>query len=156
MKNWEQLPLEPGGRMLEIENDGQQIQSTNYWDTPLAKAGAFHVSINARCFRLLVPPRHANEVLREVRGSDEVVLTRGALPTAGMMDAVEILFEDHTESPFSLHVGANQCSTLPTVADSGRTDLRCIVYSYGLKVLADLPAKFRMAQLPCLAPWMEG
>lgn len=156
MYDWEVLTVDQGGpQILSVENEGPRIQRTNYWDTALARAGALSVSTNHRCFRLLVPAKHANQVLREVRGAHEVVLTRGAMPSSGLPDALEILFDDHSQSPFSMHLMAQQCTSLPPPDESGRTDLRCIVYGPGLKVLADLPAKYRVALLPCLAPWGE-
>ena len=136
MYDWEVLTVEQDRpQILSVENEGARILRTNYWDTALARAGALFVSTNLRCFRLLVPAKLANQVLREVRGAREVVLTRGAIPSSGQPDALEILFEDHSQSPFSVHVMAQQCTSLPPPDESGRVDLRCIVYGPGLNVL---------------------
>ena len=43
--------------ILKFENDGPLIVASNYWESEMAAAGKLYVSINAGCFRLLVPRR---------------------------------------------------------------------------------------------------
>ena len=40
---------------FEIENDGPLIVTSNYWESEIAAAGKLYLTINAGCFRLLVP-----------------------------------------------------------------------------------------------------
>jgi hypothetical protein len=40
---------------LQIENDGQAIIASNFWDTAYAQHGAVFLSVNAAAFRLLQP-----------------------------------------------------------------------------------------------------
>src|SRR6516225_9381179 len=41
--------------MLHISNSGWQIVACNFWEMELARAGKVFLSINAGCFRLLLP-----------------------------------------------------------------------------------------------------
>ncbi len=65
--------------MIEIHNDGPRLVSTNYWQTEHADRGLCYMSVNAGCWRLLVPPP-AEGWLRDIRTADEVVITRGPWP----------------------------------------------------------------------------
>ena len=68
--------------------------------------------------------------------------------------AMELLFEDHTDSPYAILMRPEQCGTLPARRDVGRTDIRCLVYSDGPRLELDIPARFRLAsRLPHLQPW---
>jgi hypothetical protein len=58
-----------------ITNDGPELVSTNYWETPNCKAGLFVLSTNADCVRLLMPPSHQSS-LSDMKGALEVLLTR--------------------------------------------------------------------------------
>ena len=149
------LSSPPCERILSFENDGPTIVRTNFWDTVLAKKGGMYVYPNARSVRLLVPAHHVEEVRHGINGSYEVIVTRDLGPQGHCPYAMELLFEDGSAAPFSLHVGIQQSQSVPPPEESGRTDLRCIVYGPCLEVLADLPAKSRVAPLPCLAPWKE-
>ena len=41
--------------LLNFENDSPLIVASNYWESSMAKAGKLYLSLNAGCFRLLVP-----------------------------------------------------------------------------------------------------
>jgi hypothetical protein len=43
--------------VLKFENDGPLLVASDYWQSEMAAAGKLYVSINAGCFRLLVPQR---------------------------------------------------------------------------------------------------
>jgi len=106
--------------MLIIENCGQEILETDFWQTDQAKAGAFYLSINAGAFRLLLPQQHES-ILTELETAKEVIITRGPWPDAGQTNAMEILFDDESDSPFSIHLGASQVDRWPLPEDAGRT-----------------------------------
>jgi hypothetical protein len=135
-------------------DDRAAIEATNFWSSDLARRGGMYVSMGFRCFRVLVPAANVDEIRNELRSADYAIASRGPWSEHRVQDALEFVFEDHTESPFSIAVGPEQLDTIPLPADNGRTDLRCIVYGPGLEVLADLPAKFRVVRhIPCLEPW---
>lgn len=106
--------------MLQIENDGQEIIKTNFWQTEQARSGGFFLSINAGACRLLVPYQHKN-VIKEFEVAKEVILTRGPWPDAGEETAIEILFDDGSDDPYSIHLGQSQVDRWPPAQESGRT-----------------------------------
>lgn len=62
--------------MLIIENQGQAIARTNYWDSDHAKAGYFFLSWNAGAGRLLMPDSQ-KAALAEMRSAKYVIVSRG-------------------------------------------------------------------------------
>lgn len=105
---------------IEITNHGQLIVATNYWDSPMEEAGKMLVSPNAGAIRILVP-RAVRRIIQEMRGAEYTILSRGPWPDEGLDDAVEILFEDHSDSPFALHLSPESFVMLPAEppADQG-------------------------------------
>ena len=145
--------IQKGGSMIEIQNDGPFVVSTSYWQTEHARRGLLYVSVNAGAFRLLVPERLASEAPEMCRGAEYVIVTRGKYQGR---DALEILFEDGSDSPYTIHVDARQVDRLPAPSDEGRTDLRLLVYVHPGMLVCELPARYRrVAGLPHLKPWGE-
>jgi hypothetical protein len=92
---------------LTITNNGAEISSTNFWETALAQTGNVFLSLNADCFRLLLP-ESVEDKLIEMQTARTVVVSRGPWPAGGKVDAVEVLFDDGTETPFVIHIGTEQ------------------------------------------------
>jgi len=107
--------------MLEIENHGPLILRSNYWGSALDRAGTLYLSINAGAFRLLLPGGW-EEVVQEMQTGREVVVSRGpwAKDPGRGLDALELLFEDGTTDPYSVHLQSTQCDRLPTPEDQGK------------------------------------
>lgn len=107
-------------QFFTVENDGQKIISTNYWESDYAKNGYYFLSLNAGCYRLLVPKNRRDQV-KEMKTAKEVVISRGS--AMSMMppkhDAFEILFEDGTDSPFVLTISHEQMDRVPADKDLG-------------------------------------
>lgn len=140
--------------VLHIENDGSEIRATNYFASEYARRGALYLSINAGAFRLLVPPAHESAVA-EFRTAQEVIVSRGAWPAEGRQDALEILFDDHTDNPFSLHFGPEQINHFPAAADAlGEWVFSAWVHGQtGPACAFRAPCYYRVvAQLPYLKP----
>jgi hypothetical protein len=138
--------------MLVIENDGSEIVSTNYWDTEYARKGQLYVSVNAGAFRLLLPPA-LEPALTDMRTAREVIVSRGPWP-GKKPDAFELLFEDGSDAPYTLHFGAEQIDRAPAKIDEGRDGLLCTVWTAGLVKALTLPAAYRrVAKIPCLQPF---
>lgn len=142
--------------ILTIQNTGQEITSTNYWDMEHAKKGYFYCSINAGAFRLLVPWLQEFS-LNEMKTASEVIISRGPWPEGGKPDALEILFEDGTDTPFALHLGSEQVDHMPLDADRDRQGQppRWVFSAWtqhGKKI--ELPCRYRKAKkIPCLKPF---
>lgn len=145
--------------MICIENDGQKIISTNYWDTPHAKErGLVYLSINAGCFRLLVP-KGKGISLDELRTAFVVLVSRGPWTEMGKSDGLELLFEDGSASPYCLHIVTEQCDRLPLDSDRDRKGeaprWRFAVYTQeGLQF--ECPARYRLTKrIPWMKEWKE-
>jgi hypothetical protein len=60
---------------ITVENDGQEIVGTNYWNSEYFRRGAVYLSVNAGAFRLLVPPQIP---LDDMVAAQEVIVTATA------------------------------------------------------------------------------
>jgi hypothetical protein len=138
--------------MLTIKNDGREITQTNYWDTEHALCGYCYLSWNAGAARLLVPDA-LQSTLQDMTTAEYVIVSRGPWPEQGGRDALELLFEDGTDSPFCLHLSAEQTDRLLPEEDQGG-----LVVSVWTRAGWRLtrPGKYRIVQrIPCLDPWVE-
>lgn len=140
--------------MLTIQNDGQEIVSTNFWRTEHAARGYLYLSSNAGAFRLLVPPAREADII-EMMAAREAVISRGPWTVQGGREAVAILFEDLSDSPYVVHIVSEQCDRLPTIEDRNKTFVLTIWTEAGKA--GSMPAKVRMVKrLPWLKPWRES
>lgn len=144
--------------MITIDNHGPLLLATNFWESEREGAGFYFLSINAGAFRLFVP-RSREADLREFTTAKEVVISRGPWPEWQRPDALEVLFDDHTQSPFALNIVPEMCDRLPLDEDAGR---ECVFTAWTAprrerphKAL-ERPAFYRrVARLPCLKPWLK-
>lgn len=141
---------------IEIQNDGPEIVSTNYWASEHAARGLFYMSINAGVFRLLVPDAQVQEI-GECTTAREVIISRGPWPQAGKSDALEILFEDDSESPYVIHLTSEQVDRMPLNTDQDHKGQqprwKFSAWTRNVKVL-ELPCRYRVIKkLPYLKRW---
>jgi hypothetical protein len=137
--------------MLKITNNGPELADTNYWDSEHAAAGLFFLTWNAGAGRLLVPDSRMAD-LKEMRTAQYVIVSRGPWPERKKAEGIELLFEDHSNSPYCLHLSIEQTDRLlPDIEQGG-----------GFKVVAwtrkgraaEWPGKYRkVPKIPCLEPW---
>jgi|SRR4030042_65454 hypothetical protein len=138
---------------LTVENDGQAIVSTNYWQSDYAKRGFFYLTINAGAFRLLVPPSREGE-LADMLTASEVIVSRGPWPEHGKHDALELLFEDYSDSPYSLHITSDQVDRMPADADRHKTFVFAVWVQTGK--VKEMPGRYRKVKyVPWLEPWIK-
>lgn len=136
---------------IQIQNDGPEIISTNYWGMPHAQKGYYFLSINAGCFRLLVPDLQISEII-EWESAREVIISRGPWPQMGRPDAVEILFEDDSDNPYAIHIVPDQVDRMPLVADQAKPWIFNLWTRYGKR--GQFPAHYRIVpEIPCLKKW---
>ena len=139
--------------MLVIDNQGPLIGATNYFDTLAAKKGLFYLSWNAGAARLLVPDSQ-ERTLSEMRTGHYVIISRGPWLARSGQGGIELLFEDHTETPYSLHLSVEQTDRLLPAGDEGSEFTVSIWTRRGMQ--AQMPGKYRrVASIPCLEPWIE-
>ena len=138
--------------LITIGNNGQAIAKTNYWDMPNAKKGCFYLSWNASAARLLVP-EFQKAAIAEMKTAKEIIISRGIWHPHGRA-ALELLFEDYTNSPFSIHIVTEQCDRLIPETDQGSGFVVAIWTKEGKQF--ECPGKYRTVdKLPCLAAWTE-
>lgn len=143
---------------IELQNNGQEIISTNYFDTTHAQRGYFYLSSNAGAFRLLVPDGQI-PVIEECKTATEVIISRGPWPEQGRQDAIEILFEDRSDSPYAIHLSSEQVDRLPLDQDQdirGQPPRwRFAAWARAGKAL-ELPCRYRrVKEIPCLRKWQQ-
>lgn len=142
----------PPTDLLRIDNDGQSIRWTNYWDSPYAAAGVFFLTWNAGAGRLLLPPS-AESMLSDMAAADYVIVSAGPWPAINKAQALEILFEDHGDSPFAIQIGPEQTDRMLPDGDQGGGFAVTVWTRAGGERLR-LPGKYRKVdRLPCLQPW---
>jgi hypothetical protein len=144
--------------IITVTNEGPILLTTTYWQSALARAGKFFLTLNAGAFRLLLPPQHTG-VLRDIRTAHEVVVSRGPMTLAGqtLPDMLELLFDDGSASPFSLHLSPGQVDHLPLDRDTMGTWV-CTVWQHLVKERGrqvwEGPCYYRRSpRLPDLRPW---
>jgi hypothetical protein len=98
---------------ITVGNRGEDIslESTNYWDSEMAHRGNLFLSWNAGAGRLLVPDCLTSAIPEMLTGS-VAVISRGPWPAGQKADAIEIMFEDDSDSPFCMHLSVEQCSQM--------------------------------------------
>ena len=137
--------------IIRIDNHGPLITATDYWESEYAREGKVIVSPNAGVIRCLIPPALA-PVLGELRQAEYAIVSVG--PWHGQ-PAVEILWEDHTESPHAWHLTAQSCLMLPGDPGESQWVITCWVSRRGVPHKAlERPCHWRrVAKIPCLLPW---
>lgn len=140
---------------ISIDNHGALIQSTNYWESAVEEAGKMFLSPNAGTIRVLIP-RAFRRVINDMRTAKYVICSVGPWPDAGAEKAVELLFEDGTDNPFSLHLTPESCAMIPGEPDEGQQWLVSVWDCKKGKPHKALERKGywrRVAKLPYLKPW---
>lgn len=145
--------VKPVSQFLTINNKGQAIANTNYWDSDHAQAGNLFLSWNAGAARLLVPDNQKH-IIREMRSAKYVVISRGSWADQGGRDALELLFEDNSDSHFSIQLVSEQCDRLLPESNQGGGFFVTIWTRGGEKLR--LPGKYRTVEhIPCLQEWVS-
>jgi hypothetical protein len=141
---------------LQITNHGPLITSTDYWDSELAHAGKLFCSVNAGAIRVLLPPALYG-TLEEMRTGKSCVLSRGPWPAERRKDAIEIMWDDGSDSPFALHLTPESFDLLPGEPEAGR-EWVCSVYTAKdgkpHKALERLCHWRRVDKIPSMEPWV--
>lgn len=100
--------------LITIGNKGQDINETSYWETDQAKKGIFFASINAGAIRLLVPQKQMS-VIEDIKTGETVIISKGIMSG---QETLEVIFEDHSNSPFVIYMGFNQIDLVPQDGDA--------------------------------------
>lgn len=141
--------------VITVQNKGQEVVSSNYWQSEYDRAGAVFLSVNAGAIRLLLPHGAIGKEIEELQKVSEVIVSRGPWTEQGRDTAIEILFEDGSDSPFVIHLGVEQVDRLIPASESGK-DLVFTVWKQGPVCVAKYPGLFRaVSRIPCMKKWGE-
>jgi hypothetical protein len=94
----------------------------------------------------------------DMRSAKYVILSRGPWKAMRIPEAVELLFEDETDEPFSMHLSVESFDLLPSKPLDGQ---EWVVSVWMLKEgkpkkVLERPCKWRMVdEIPCLELWTE-
>lgn len=136
---------------ITIINDGPRIGETTYWESEHAAAGLFYLSWNAGAGRVLIPEGQTG-ILPELTGADEVIVSRGPWPAHGNHDALELLWEDGSDSPFCIHLVAEQCDRVIPESEQGGGFVVTVWTQDGVQ--GEWPGRYRQVPtIPYLKPW---
>lgn len=139
--------------MIIVENAGQRLVRTNYWTSEHAARGLFYLTWNAGAGRLLVPDAQKS-MLREMRSAEMVIVSSGPWIEHGDRPALELLFEDESDSPFCLHLVAEQTDRMLPDTDQGGGFVITAWTRGGEK--GRWPWRYRKVDaIPCLDSWTE-
>jgi len=107
--------------MTMLQNDGPRFVQSNYWESGMWQAGHLMLALNAGAFRLLLPPTWAARIIAEIVPAEYVIVSRPFdLPSSGRHFGLEMLFEDHSDNPFSILLSAAQVDPFPAKSDDKR------------------------------------
>lgn len=129
--------------MLTIHNrpDGT-ISDTDYWQSEYNARGLAYLSGHRLGLRLLLPTAHADEWLPKIQTGKRAVIEPPA--RQGYTNHIDIVFDDGTDSPFSLCL--DRTKQLDTALRSGST--RLLVYAGSLQNPLELPCTITLPDAP--------
>ena len=129
--------------MLTIHNrpDGT-IADTDYWQSEYNARGLAYLSGHRLGLRLLLPTAHADEWLPKIQTGKRAVIEPPA--RQGYTNHIDIVFDDGTDSPFSLYL--DRTKQLDTALRSGST--RLLVYAGSLQNPLELPCTITLPDAP--------
>ncbi|SCC90986.1 conserved hypothetical protein [Thiomonas sp. X19] len=136
---------------LGIVNQGQSIASTNYWGSEMERAGYVYLSWNAGAARLLLPDSMKQDI-REMEAAGLVIISRGPWVERGGQDALELLFEDETDTPYCMNILAKQTDRNLSARDKGG-EFPVTVWTRDGEMLRRQGRHRSVRAIPCLAPW---
>lgn len=137
--------------LITIENAGQKIVKTNYWQHEYAKAGKLYFTSNAGAVRMLIPGT-MEQIIPEIKTGKKVILPRGHWPDYGREDAFEFMFEDFSDSPYAIHVGTDQWDMIPKWDRKGGWVFAAWTENEGC--VYEKRMRYRLVdKIPCMKPW---
>ena len=133
-------------RAIIIRNDGPEITSTNYFDSPWAEAGFCYLSGNAGVARLLIPDSQQHTI-SEMHTGKFCVLTTGLFKGKA---CIEIMFDDKSRAPHAVVMTQDMCdfSIQPS-----RTPFKLSAWTRNGKVGEWTAFERAAKRLPYLQPW---
>jgi hypothetical protein len=108
--------------------------------------------------RVLLPPAHYG-VLADMRAAQYCVLSRGPWPAEHKLEAIEIMWDDGSDSPFALHLTPDSFDLLPAEPEAGREWTLAVYVAKDARPHKALERRCywrRAPHLPWMKPWKDG
>ncbi len=135
--------------VIEIDNNGSDIEHTNYWTESLSKEGFLYLSIHDGVARLLVPPDYSDVLGDMTWGARRAIVTRGMWHG---QEAYEIMFEGRKDEPYAAYIKIKHTDNPLSDEDQNHEFLLTVWTREGK--MGEVPAWYRKAgELPCLEPY---
>jgi hypothetical protein len=145
----------PESSFVMVENNETELVASNYWETEYAINGLFYLSINAGAFRLMVP-KSGEHLISEFKTGEYCIISKGPSIMPGHPFMIELLFEDHTSTPYFLVLGSGHVDKNPASTDAGRK-FKLSIWTKGCKKVLEIDAYYRVVdRIPYLKPLKEN
>lgn len=150
--------MDNGLESFFIEDDGEDIKGTDFWQSKLEKQGELVFSIKGSTIRVLIPRSEFN-VIDMAKRSKEIIISRGPLLDGETEYGYEILFHtgDIVKDSFLSYFENSFLDLLPDRLVG--KDLKCDFWVQSDGVLGKTvskPARYRIVEkLPYLKPWSD-
>jgi hypothetical protein len=92
--------------LISIQFAGKDVIETDFFNSSYNLEGLFYMAYNEKCFQLLIPSLHLDKI-NEMKTGKYAVITIGKDRLIGK-EMIEIMFEDFTDSPYSIHISQEQ------------------------------------------------
>lgn len=141
--------------LIKTHNDGQALISSTYWGSPLEAAGKLYCSVNAGDIRILLPRSYDRDLDQVLASCHYAIVSRGPWPKQGLPDAVEILLEDNSDSPYCWHLSHESFDLLPEITDGWTLSIWCLHNDQPQLMVRYAARLRRVASIPDLTPWSD-
>jgi len=141
---------------IVIHNAGPEIVATNFWGSELELAGEFYCSVNAGVIRLLLPVAASYGTLNDMISAEYCIISKGPWPEQKEPEAIEILFEDRSDSPYALQLAPASFDLLPGEPPEGRDwvfSLWTFKDGHPFKLMERACYWRRVSRIPCRQAW---
>lgn len=140
---------------FHIENNGQDILYTDFWKSTIANKSLYFLSCHEMCFRLLIPSSRTSDI-RDIITGEEVLVTYGIWQ---FQESIEILFEDHTDTPYRLYIPGFMSDFTPSASQRDRKGQphKWLFKAYSENgLIHEAPARLRFKKnLPYRKKWQD-
>ncbi len=100
------LPVEE--RPLLMEFDGGGVRGSNYWATNFNAQGYYFILALEHSMVLFAPDSLREQLCKEIEGATAIEVNHGISAQQEGIEFLEIIFDDHSRTPYCLEVSVEQ------------------------------------------------
>lgn len=147
---------------MSVRLKSGEVTNTTYYQTSICEAGRMLVAVAGNTMHLFLPylisgRMDGEEFLNEISTAKYAVASFG-LPSMVNDYCFELMFEDGSDTPFSIQLTRKYVLPFMTVAYNGRKDFTLKIYiDDDLSVTREMPLRVRYAtSFPCCNAWNDA